>query len=129
MGLLIFGILILCLFASLTSPIRPLRKRWRAVVLIPIAVFACGPCQPDELPPPPIARSEWISASGHILTGVKIYFGSPPTPAYCCEVVDIGDAGDTAVVRVRYPSGDTEFKTRDAIKSWGWVRSDDPALP
>lgn len=71
----------------------------------------------------------YISANGNIWTGVKLYYGE--NKAYAFEVLGGNDTvlGD-AEVRVRYPDGTEEWKSRDSIAQSGiyWVRADDPAL-
>jgi len=73
--------------------------------------------------------ASYVSANGNIWTGVKLYYGE--NKAYAFEVLGGNDTVlGGAEVRVRYPDGTEEWKSRDSIAQSGiyWVRADDPAL-
>ena len=86
-----------------------------------------------------VQTSEYIPAASNIWTGVKLYYG--PAKMYVGEVM--GGCGRSfgmgsrcappweseRMVLVRFPSGSTEWKSRDAIVKGPWyVRRNDPAL-
>jgi hypothetical protein len=61
-------------------------------------------------------------------SGVKLYYGPGPSKQYVGEIVCFSGSD---LVKVKYPSGNLEWKSRSAIINlngqW-YVRKDDPAL-
>lgn len=76
---------------------------------------------------------EWLGASGNLWAGVKLYYG--PDKRYVFDVLGGNDryiAPDGArmrAVKVRYPTGEVEWKSRaHIIGGQYFVKPDDPAL-
>ena len=83
---------------------------------------------------PAVTEDGYISASSHLYSGVKLYYG--PSRNYVFDVIGGNDnhkgpTGSTMRgLKVRYPNGNEEWKDRDYIINGDkyWVKADDPAL-
>jgi hypothetical protein len=76
---------------------------------------------------------EWVSPSGQIWTGVRLYYG--PSKTYVGEVLGGNDRLVTATgevirgLKLRMASGSVEWKDRRAVISGPWyMRRNDPAV-
>jgi len=73
-------------------------------------------------PPSSTVTSGCVSASGRIWSDVQLYLDSTcNTP----QAVVIGGKDDR--VKVRFPSGSEEWKTREVVRSL-YVKAEDPAI-
>ncbi len=89
---------------------------------------------PENVSSPYRNDAGWTNAAGHMWSGVKLYFG--PKKTYVGEVV----CGNNRYyhshlnktirgIKIRYPTGKTEWKDRNAIVSGAWyVKKSDPAI-
>lgn len=77
----------------------------------------------------------YISASGNIWIGIAIYFKAGSNYTYVGKVTDIDNRYYDPIlgktfdgVEIEYPSGNREWKERRAIRAWGYVKKNDPAM-
>jgi hypothetical protein len=71
-------------------------------------------------------KREWLQA--RLRPGVKVYYGSGSKKTYMGKVLNFKEVDGVRYVLFEMASGRLEWKLRNAVLSWGWVLSDDPAL-
>ena len=108
---------------------------------LPAPLYAPAP-QPSSAPAPapqPLSPTQqpagYVRASGRIWIGVKIYAGGGNSYGYVGTVTAIDNQHYDPIsgqvfdgVEIEGPNGVREWKERSALRSWGYVRNDDPAL-
>lgn len=85
---------------------------------------------PDTPTKPAIAKTETkcVTAGGVMWTGVKLYEKSDCAKSFATILGGNNDRNGQRMVKIRFDSGEVEWKTRNAVMDQAYVKMDDPAI-
>jgi hypothetical protein len=99
------------------------------ILAISILSMLVGDKEPTIAKPAPAQKNEkCVSAIGMVWTGVRLHLDSDCAKPFATIVGGNENRNGQRMVRIRFDSGDMEWKTREAVIDQAYVKSDDPAL-
>lgn len=73
-------------------------------------------------------ESKCVTAGGVIWTDVKLYEKSDCAQSFATVLGGNNDRNGQRMVKIRFDSGEVEWKTRNAVMDQAYVKMDDPAI-